>query len=107
VVTHHPHGSEHLRRTPPAVLPSLVCLVPLGVVPLEPKIVLGEQLLPGLGFGEGVVGQTALQVEVGLDEGLPGLPALDLDLLYAQRPVDGLRSVRAEDPTPVGDDGPR
>jgi hypothetical protein len=69
-------------------------------VPLEPQVVLGDQLLPSLCLREEVVGQPALQVEVGLDEGLPGLPALYLQLLYAQRGVDGLGPVGAEDAAP-------
>jgi hypothetical protein len=58
-------------------------------VALQPQVVLGDQLLPGFRPREEVVGEPALQVEVGLDEGLPGLPALYLELRYAQRGVDG------------------
>jgi hypothetical protein len=75
------------------------------VVPLQPEVVLRDQLLPGLRPSEVEVREPALQVEVGLDEGLPGLPALDLHLLYVERGVDGLGPVGAEDPAPVGDDG--
>jgi hypothetical protein len=78
----------------------------LRVVALQPEVVLGDQLLPGLGLRKGVVGQAALQIEVGLDEARPGLPSLDLQLLYAQSGVDGLGPVGTEDPAPVGDDGP-
>jgi hypothetical protein len=63
--------------------------------------VLGHQIRPGLGLGEEVVGEPALEVEVGLDETLPGLPALDLQLLYAERGVDGPGPVGAENAAPV------
>ncbi len=105
MVTHHPHGAQHLRGAAPTVIPVLVGAVPLGVVPLQPEVVLRDQLLPGLRPSEVEVHEPALQVEVGLDEGLPGLPALDLHLLYVERGVDGLGPVGAEDPAPVGDDG--
>ena len=74
--------------------------VPLGVVALQPEVVLLHQLLPGLGLREEVVRQTALEVEVSLDEGLPGLAAFYLFFADAQRCVDGLGSVGAEDPPP-------
>ena len=47
-----------------------------------------------------VVGQPALEVEVGLDEGLSRLAALDLFFAYARHGVDGLRPVGAEDGAP-------
>jgi hypothetical protein len=107
MVADHPHRAEDLRGAAPPVLPLLVRLVPLGVVALQPQVMLGHQIRPGLGLGEEVVGEPALEVEVGLDETLPGLPALDLQLLYAERGIDGLRPVGAENAAPVGDDGRR
>jgi len=56
-----------------------------------------EQLLPGLSLLEVVVGHASLDVEVRLDIGLPGLPALDLLLLDPERGVDRQRSFRLED----------
>jgi hypothetical protein len=57
--------------------------VPLRVVPLQPEVVLGDQLFPSLCLREEVVGKPALEVEVGLDEGLSRLAALDLFFTYA------------------------
>ena len=57
--------------------------VPLGVVALQPEVVLSHQLLPALGLREEVVGESALEVKVGLDETLPGLAALDLFFAHA------------------------
>jgi hypothetical protein len=53
-------GAENLRRATPTVFSSLVGLVPLGVMPLEPEVMLVYQFLPALGFLEEVVREPAL-----------------------------------------------
>ena len=107
MVPDHPHGAEDLRGAAPSVLPAFVGPVSLGVVAVQPEIVLGDQLLPALGFRKEEIRQPPLEVEVGFDEGLSGLAALDLQFLYAEGSVHGLHAVGAEDPAPVGDDSLR
>ena len=53
-------GAENLRGAAPTVFPSLVGLVALGVVALEPEVMLFYQFLPALGFLEEVVRKPAL-----------------------------------------------
>jgi hypothetical protein len=64
VMAHYPGQAQDLRRAVPIVLPVLVGLVPLGVVAIQPAVVLPCQVFPGLGFREEVVRQPALEVDV-------------------------------------------
>ncbi len=69
---------EHLGRTAATILPLQVGPMLLAVEVVDPGGMALEQLVPGLGPLEIVVGHPPLDVEVGLDIGLPGLTPIDL-----------------------------
>jgi hypothetical protein len=82
-----------------------VGLVPVGVVALQPQVMLFEQLFPAFSPLEEVVCHPALDVEGGFYVALPRLAALYLLFVYAEVFVDGFGPIRTEDTTPIRDDG--
>src|SRR5215212_1205883 len=95
---------QHLGRAAPTILPLQVGPVFLSVEVVDPGGMALEELLPGLSSLEVVVGHPPLDVEVRLDIGLPGLPALDLLLLDPEGGVDRQGALRLEDAPAVAHD---
>ena len=104
MVTDSGDPAEDSRRAPAAVFSVLVCPVALGVVALQPALVLFDQLLPAPRLCEVKARHPALDIEGRLDEALPGLTSLYLFFLYAEGFVDGGGLPGTEDASSVGDE---
>src|SRR5688572_25751006 len=95
---------EDLGWAAPVVLTLAMCPVDLAVVVGHPAIVRLPQLGPGGGLGEVPGDHPPLDVEGGLDIGLPGPAPADLVLPDTERTVDTLGLPGQEDPPAVADE---
>src|SRR5215207_9335651 len=102
-MAHPTEESQDFRGAMAAVSSVPMRPVFLSVVVLDPTVVGSDEFFPALGFLEEIIRHSALNVERGLDEILPGLPLLDRLFGDTQRPVDRSRLVGFEDLRPVAD----
>src|SRR6266566_5032566 len=96
---------EDLKRAVTAVLTLFVCPVALHIVITHPLAVDGDHLFPRCGPCELGVCHFADDIEVSLDQILPGLPLLDAQLFNPQCCVHIHRLMTGKNPAPVTDNG--